>query len=243
LKKFLLLLFPLLLSTKIFAQKIELSVFANTGLFHYAGNSSAGSTFINAGGSVQGYTNNPYGNKYGLSYGLGLKAQQVSKSGFIFGIEAGYEILRSKTNIDYVYPYYDTVYPWYDLTYSTVKSSGQTFLQNNYLNFSPYLGYRFNLKKVKLDILPALDFASNISSYDKGKATGTNGIVYETNFKLNNSPLDVRLRYNAVANYGRFVLYVSYAHGLINLDKKIANFGPTGLKSELLRLGLSYRLF
>lgn len=242
-KKIFLLFFCLVFITKVSAQKIEINVFANTGLFHYGGNSAASTSYINVGsGSFQSYTNNPYGSKNGLSYGIGLKAQHVGKSGFIFGIEASYEILRSKINIDHVNPYYDTLLPWYDITYPTVQSSGQTFLQNTYFNFSPFFGYRFKFKKVKIDVLPGIDLAANITSYDKGKATGVNGLVYETDYKLNNSPLDVRLRYNAVANYGRFGVYVSYAHGLINLDKKIANFGPTGLNSELLRFGLSYKL-
>lgn len=231
--------------TKIFAQKTELNIFTNSGLFHYGGNSAGSTSYINGGsGSIQGFTNNPYGSKNGLSYGIGLKAQHVGKSGFIFGMEAGFEILRSKININYVNPYYSTSFPfYYSLANPYVQSTGETFLQNNYLNFSPFIGYRFNFKKVKIDILPAIDFAANISSYDKGKATGVNGVVYETNFKMNNSPLDIRLRYNAVASYGRFGVFISYSHGLNNLDKKIQYAGPANINSELLRFGISYRIF
>src|ERR1700712_1142604 len=87
----------LLAVTGLFAQKIELSVQANSGLFHYSGKSATKKSEILATSPSSGnYTNNPYGNKNGFSYGGNLQAQFVSKGGFIVGAQAGYDVLKSK---------------------------------------------------------------------------------------------------------------------------------------------------
>ncbi len=87
----------LFLSTRLFAQKIEISLQANSGLFHYAGNATASTSFINSadGSPPQGTINNPYGNKNGFGYGGDVQAQYVSKGGFIAGLQGGYDVLRS----------------------------------------------------------------------------------------------------------------------------------------------------
>jgi len=101
----LLTLFAIILSGQLFAQNIEVSAQVYSGLFHYSGNEAVSTSVINAAGSPQAYTNNPYGSKNGFSYGAGMQAQYVSKTGFIAGLQTGYEILRSKTDINGVYPY------------------------------------------------------------------------------------------------------------------------------------------
>jgi hypothetical protein len=91
---------------QLLAQKIEISVQANSGLFHYSGNATVATSYITEGMSPgQNYTNNPYGNKNGVSYGAGIQAKYVTKGGFIAGLDAGYDILRSKVNISNVYPF------------------------------------------------------------------------------------------------------------------------------------------
>ncbi len=232
--------------TCLYAQKIEIVVQANSGLFHYAGTSSTGTSAFNSSGGnpAQYYTNNPYGAKNGFSYGFGIQAQRVSKSGFIAGLQAGYDLLRSKVTIDRIIPlvyFYNTLLPFDYVPYPT-PVQGQTFLTDQSINVSPYLGYRLKIKKIKIDLLPGIDLAFNINSYDKGKATGNDGTIYQTNLKLSNAPTDIRLKFRIAAAYKKLGITAGYAHGLTNLDKNTTGDGSYNAHSELIRFGVTYRI-
>jgi hypothetical protein len=87
-KRLLLTLMALLTGMHLYAQKIEVSAQAYSGLFHFGGKSAtANSTVAQASltGDPNNYTNNPYGNRNAFSYGIGAQVQAVSKSGFIWG--------------------------------------------------------------------------------------------------------------------------------------------------------------
>lgn len=89
-RKFTLTALCVAVATQLFAQKIELSVQAGSALFHYAGKSATKqSTIIQGSPESLNYTNNPYGNNNGFSYGGGLQAQLISKGGFIAGLQGG----------------------------------------------------------------------------------------------------------------------------------------------------------
>ena len=90
-KTLILTLFSILALTQLQAQKLEVSVQANSGLFHYSGNSATSATSINGASDPKNdYTNNPLGNKNAFSYGAAIQGQYVSKGGFILGMQAGY---------------------------------------------------------------------------------------------------------------------------------------------------------
>lgn len=232
------------------AQKIEISIQASSGLFHYAGAGTASASSINQGPSTgQDYTNNPYGHKNGFSYSIGIQGQHVGKSGFIIGIQGGYDILRSKVDITGYYPFY-VFFPFADSYYAVpyaMPAKGQGFLQNREVNLNPYLGYRVKLKKISLDILPGIDVAFNLSSYDKAKATpaypSSNQVpeTYQTNFKRPNTPTDIRLRLGLNANYRRIAITTSYAHGLTSYDKNMTG-GNYNVHSELIRFGIAFKI-
>ncbi len=248
-KVILLTLSILFLSTRLFAQKIELSLQANLGLFHYSGNATTSTSFINSSGGTppQGNTNNPYGNKNGFSYGGDIQAQYVSKSGFIAGVQGGYDVLRSIVDINSVYPQFALFGPAESPPPPPAK--GQTALQTQNFNINPYLGYRLDLKKIKIDIMPGVDVSFNVNSYDKGSATTNDGTVYKVDNKLPKSPTDIRLRLGVAAWYKRFGLTAGYAHGLTNFASNLdVNAGGTSTPapethSELIRFGISYRIF
>ena len=106
-KILLLILLSFFVLTHLSAQNIELSIQANSGLFHYSGSSATStSTIYENPGPQQNYTNDPYGSKNGYSYGGDIQAQHVSKNGFIWGVQAGYEVLRSRVAINSYYPTY-----------------------------------------------------------------------------------------------------------------------------------------
>ena len=233
----------------LFAQKIEVSVQANTGLFHFSGASAQTNTMVLQGsttGDTMNRANNPYGNKNGFSYGGGIQAQLVSKSGFIIGLQGDYELLKSKIAVDKYTPIvYYVSSDFLPITQGdpSFAVTGHVALQNQTINLNPYIGYRFQLNKVKLDLLPGMDVGLAIDTRDKGEVKDQYGSVYKVNYKRNKAPTDVRLRLGAVAAYGRYGLNASFAHGLTNYQKDLIGGGPHEAHSELLRLGLSYRLF
>jgi hypothetical protein len=245
----LLALFILFSSTQLFAQKIETSLQVNSGLFQYAGNSTASTSFINEGADNKSdNTNNPYGNRKGFSYGGDVQAQYISKSGFITGLQAGYEVLRSKVDIDNYEPIIITLFTDGPEEFQ-VPVKGQTFLRSQDININPYIGYRLNLKKIKIDIMPGMDIGMDVNSYDKGSATATDGTVYKVDYKMTKAPTDVRLRLGLAAMFKRFGLTAGYAYGLTNFASNLdANAGGTStpapkIHSELIRFGISYRIF
>ncbi|HEY2583299.1 MAG TPA: outer membrane beta-barrel protein [Mucilaginibacter sp.] len=252
-KRTLLTLISFFLVTQLFAQKFEISVQANSGLYHYGGKSSASvSSIIQGASDKDNYTNNPYGNKNGFSYGVAVQGQYVAKSGLIIGLQAGYDLLRSKVDINIYYPQY--VYLDYTSYFAPPQTpvTGQTFLQNQDINLNPYIGYRIKTSKIKIDIMPGIDLGFNVSSYDKGKATDNSGNVYRTDLKLQDAPTDLRLKLGVSASYKNFGIMAAYAHGLTNLGKnmisnngfEVASYSGGGyeLHSELIWFGVTYRI-
>ncbi len=230
-----------------FAQKIEISLQANTGAYHYSGASAVAVSSLNESGGnpSQCFTNNPYGSKSGFSYGAGIQAQHVSTGGFITGLQAGFDVLRSREDISTIIPpFYN--FPYENDTFAPVNfnipAKGTTYLQNESVNLSPYIGYRLKAKKIKIDLMPGIDFAFNLSSYDKGKALGDNGTLYKSNQKLPDAPTDVRLKFGVACGYKKWGITAGYAHGLRNLYKGITLYGTPVVHSELLRFGITYRI-
>jgi hypothetical protein len=251
-KTLLLTLTALFILTGVNAQKIELSVLAGPGLFHYSGKSTTATSFILQGPNNQNsYTNNPYGNKNGFSYGGGLQAQLISKGGFILGLQAGYDVLRSKVDINGVYPYpsqFELQAPSYYAQNQLFPAKGASYLKNQLINISPYIGYRVNGKKISIDLMPGLDIGFSTSAYDKGSATTTTdpATTYKTNREITNVPTDVRLKFAAALNYSRYALIASYAHGLTNYESRMIGDGAPvpsyEAHSELFKLGIGYRI-
>ncbi|WP_184546326.1 hypothetical protein [Mucilaginibacter sp. FT3.2] len=238
----------------LFAQKVELSVQATSGLFNFAGKSSTGTSQViqSSSDNNTNYTNNPYGNHSGFSYGGSIQAQVVAKSGFIFGLQGGYEILRSQVTINKYTPlvYYYGLQNQLAYTDPSFPVKGHTNLQNQTINLNPYIGYRMQLHKVKLDILPGMDIGIMLNTKDKGSVKGNDGKTYTVDYARPKPPTDVRLRLGAIATYGRIGLNASYAYGLTNYQSAIpldtnaggGNSTPLSVHSELLRVGLSYRI-
>jgi hypothetical protein len=246
-KKHLLTLISIFLFTATYAQKFELSVDAISGLYHFSGKSAQATSFINGAGDKDAYTNNPYGSKNGFSYGAALRALHVSKGGFIWGMSAGYDLLRAKTSITQVYP--DEIFPDMNVQ-PTFPAKGTTYLQTGYVNLSPFVGYRLKANKVRIDFLPGFDLAFSTSSYNKGTATTTEtaanipaGTTYKIDRNEYNTVPDFRLKFGVAATYNRFGLNASVAHGLVNFESHtLSDGGNYDVKSELLRFGLTYQI-
>ena len=88
-QKTLLFLISLLLLTHVTAQKTEFSIALNSGLFAFAGASAEKTTSINwdfGNTNRTGYTNNPYGAKFGLGYGVSTNLKRITKDNIVIGV-------------------------------------------------------------------------------------------------------------------------------------------------------------
>jgi hypothetical protein len=237
------------LVTQLHAQNLEFSVGANTGLFHYTGSGSAANSYIVGGGTTntRNHTGDPYGNNNGPDYGAYAQLQYVSAGGFIAGSQFGYDALRSKVNITDV-QINEIFFPGLaGFTTYPQDASGHTYLQQDFFNLNPYLGYRIKAGKLKIDLMPGVEFGFDINSYDKGNATyNTNGIPsnYTIDYNMGKARMDVRLKLAAAAYYHKWGIVLSYARGLTGYhtddDDAIATSGYA--RSELMRVGITFRI-
>jgi len=219
-----------------YAQKTEFGISLNSGLFSFAGSLAESATFINYSLN-SGSTNNPYGSKNGLSYGISANLKQVTKKNLVLGLDLGYEVLGSKVSINSVWISNDEYY----------DAEGQTFLNNDFINLFPQIGYRFNTKKVSFDLVAGSDIAFCLNTAEKGEATASNGLTYTTSGDQKTITKDFRPRIQLSANYKKAGIYAGYSYGLTNYLPDLLwgtsnQGGKYGAYSRLLRFGLTYRL-
>jgi len=240
-KIFIVILFFFSFSVK--AQHIELALQAYGGLFHFSGGTTSSESAVNLASSIYGQSpnNNPFGSNNAFSYGFGARATLVKKSGFIFGLSAGYELLRSSLAISSVYinsnisgnAFYDIISSY------QINASGQTILTSKQVIMSPFIGYRIKVNKVKIDFMPGVDFGFNLKSTEADQASDTNGNNYFTSTNLQRLPTDLRLKFGAAMSFLNYGLTAGFSQGLTNLNKNTAN---NSANSEFLQLGISYKL-
>jgi hypothetical protein len=183
------------------------------------------------------YTNNPYGSKNGLCYGISGNVKRVTKWNFIYGVEAGYEMLRSKVTIneisEHLTPY---------VLSSQYAATGKTNLNFSFINIQPFAGYRFMLRQVHVDITAGVDIGHCLKATEKGNAETENGRLYNTSVDRMTITTDIRPRAQVSAGYKRFGAYLGYSIGLKNY--KDGYIGSTNESySRILRFGVTYRLF
>ena len=217
-------------------QKTEYRISLNSGLFSFAGRSASETSFINFFNdhTKSGYTNNPYGSKDGLCYGMSGNIQRVTKRNFILGMDLGYEILRSKISIVGVSGYTGTSTFEYSAT-------GQTFLNYNFMNINPFFGYRIIEKPIILDITGRIDVAHCFKAQEEGNATDSNGTKYETFGDRKTIKSEVRPRIQISTYYKNFGLYFGYSYGLTNYMSDYRG-GIFESYARLLRFGLTYQI-
>jgi hypothetical protein len=233
-KIFLTLLVTLFL-TNVFGQKTEFRIAFNSGLFSFSGQSAEKYSQINFSDQTKsGYTNNPYGSMIGICYGLSGNVKRITKKNLNLGLDLGFETLRSKVNITTISGYTGT--STYEYT-----ASGQTFLNYNFINLYPYIGHRFNVRKVFLDIVGGFDIAYCLKATEKGDATATNGIKYTTSVDRKTKSTDIRPRIQLAADYHKLGIYVGYSYGLVNYKSGYIG-GTNECFGRLVRFGLTYRI-
>jgi hypothetical protein len=217
-----------------FSQSTELTARLNSGLFYFSGESVESTEQINYNlESERGYTNNPYGNRPAISYGISANISRITKSNFKLGIDIGYEILRSKIEIN-------RVSLWDGINATSEEVDGQTFINNSFINIFPSLGYRKSIKSINLDFDIGLEIAKCLTSAEKGEAKSSTR-TYETDVDRKTIETDIRGRFQLTVSKNKIGGYVGYSNGIKNYKEGFV--GGTNLAfSRMIRLGLIYKL-
>jgi hypothetical protein len=236
----------LFIITSVFGQRTEFRLSLNSGLFSFAGKSSESISYINSmrfGVTQIGepYTNNPYGSKNGLSYGVSGNVRRVTKKKIIYGVDLGYEMLRSKTAINGINVVNPTLSIWPSPA-SVYPASGKTYLNVSFINIHPFAGYRFVLKPVHIDLTAGVDIGRCLKAKEKGSADGTDGITYKTSVDRETITTDIRPRIQLSVDYKKFGAYIGYSAGLKNYKEDYAG-GTNEAYSRIFRFGVTYLLF
>ncbi|WP_310395338.1 hypothetical protein [Hymenobacter sp.] len=239
-KLFTLLSISLLIAHFGYGQSTEYSLHLNSGFAAYQGRAAAqGGTALTVPDPFDVYlysdreephTSNPYGTTLGLSYGLAAQAQRVTARGSLWGLQAGYEVLRSRARIRHVFDQVDF----------GSSSTGYTTMINRCTTAHPFFGHRFAIKRTQVDLTAGPEVSFLHRSHEKGEAK-TDFSTYSTRLHHAHPDLDVRARVNATTSYQRLGLALGYSRGFTNHRK-----GQAGVRGEaylqVFRLGLSYRL-
>ena len=235
-KKLLVFAFSFLIYSNSYCQKTELRVSLDSGLSSFTGESTESSSSINLyNNSDSGYTNNPYGSKNVLSYGVSVNLKRVTKANLIYGIGLGYENIGSKTSINSI-SVYDEVNSY------NVPASGKTIMSINTINANPFIGYRFNASKLPIDLVAGFDFASILNTKECGDATDENGNNYTTSIDRKTISTDFRPRIQVSTDYKKFGVYLGYSFGLLNYMEGYVG-GTNTVYSKIFRFGITYQVF
>ena len=212
-----------------YGQKTEFRISLNSGLFSFHGKSAEKISFINYNDKTQsGYTNNPYASENGLCFGLSGDIKTVTRKNFIFGIDAGYEVLRSKIEINEIFGYTGSS------TYQ-IPAKGQTIFKYGFINLHPFFGYRLATKPINFDLTGGLDLGDCLSTKEDGTATASNGVNYKISGNRNIIKFDIRPRIQIAADYKKIGAYIGYSSGVLM-------HSSNGCHERLLRFGLTYQL-
>jgi hypothetical protein len=239
-KKTLLAIVYVLTVQQLLAQKFEFSVHLNSGLFYYNGATATHVSFINERyNAEQSYTNNPYGTKPTLSYGVAGQIQYVSKINLLVGLQVGYQNMRSSVDL------YMHKTPLLGASPSATylpAIGGHTIFSNQSINYNPYIGYRIKIKRAAIDLDAGLNIDENLRSHENGRTQSDNGPDITTNSDHNPKPsMDFGYRFELKANYLRYGVTAGYNYGTYNYFSGYAGGRPEAY-SRMIRFGLSYRI-
>jgi len=238
-KHLILIFITLLLLTNVFGQKTEFRASLNSGLFSYTGLSATGTTSIYCDKYTKsGFTENPHGVKSGLCYGFSFNFKRLSKMDHYWGLDLGYEILRSSVSINKVYEYIATSSNSFNVT-NTYSATGQTFLNNSYINLDPFVGHRYKFKQINFDLTAGVDMEYCLKSSEKGNATSTDGTKYTTTKNYGSVPIEIKPRINLQIGYKKIGLYCGYSIGIARSYHKDF-LGYYKVPSNFIRFGATY---
>jgi hypothetical protein len=236
-KKIVIVLVWLFVGTAVFAQKNEMFVSVDSGLFSYFGESPVMRTSLNVGlaGANSGYANNSYGAKNGFCYGVSASFKRITKRNTLYGATLGYQSLQSKADIVSVNIFSGTVL--------AIPASGEAYRVSNGLNLFLSVGKRFVVKKIPIDLVGGLNFDYIFKAKDKGNAKDITGATYTLSGERNTIKLDFSPRIQLSTEYKKIGVYAGYSMGLVNYyGMGYVGGGNASAYSKMIRFGISYRL-
>jgi hypothetical protein len=201
-----------------------------SGLFFFRG---SGATAISKPNITDmGYFNPmPYGKKSDFSATLELQAQRVTRQKHLYGIGLGFERLTSRARFD------SASYTFL----GTIPETGKLTLASDFITLTPYIGQRFSINRLILDLQAGADLAFSTRVYEHAKFTSQKDVNYYS--KKDNYPLDIRPRIQLNTYHNKMGFLVGYSVGLKNLYKYgNSNFINNKAYANYLRIGVSYRI-
>lgn len=212
-----------------FSQTHELRVGVTSGVSNFTGAGSEAKSLLIGSTQQDFYTSNPYGKKYGINIGGALDYRYIFANNLILGLEGAYERLQTKI----------------DLAGSEFMngSRGQTQLNQQFINFNPFVGYRVFFEPMTMDIQLGMDIAKILSIKEKGSIEDKQG--NKTDFdrdrgKIIDMDLRPRLQFNV--NYDRYTVFAGYSWGLKDYTGQMLGSDPGAARLNVFRLGLQYQL-
>jgi len=244
-KYLLLTLIILTLFGNVSGQKIEYSVSLNSGLFSFIGGGIGKTTVLEEGANSEWIkAKNSYGTINGLCHGISFTLKKINKANYFYGLDLGYEILRSKENIGFWARYNGTPSDIQSLI-SSDSATGKVFLNNSFINLNPFIGHRYKLKQVYLDLIVGVDLGLwvnaseeiSATTYGGSKFSAYNSIAY--NYTSRHIDVDIRPRFQLLMKYKKFGIYGGYSLGITNYYHNKSNNWNTILQTRFIRFGVT----
>lgn len=170
----------------------------------------------------------PYGRESGFSYVAELQAQRVTRQNHLFGAALAFEQLQSKEAVTAVF------------TQMGIRpTTGTATFTGSFLTATPFVGQRFPIGMVSLDVQAGVDIAAAVQVREEANFTLDKNYIFGGIYK--NPPVDIRPRLQLNAFYKRMGLLAGYSVGTTNYYS-----GPNyrylqqSAYSNFLRFGLSY---
>ncbi len=146
------------------------------------------------------------------------------------GIEAGYEYMQSRIEIENVF------------TSNSISANGSSYFIHHFLQATPKIGYRIPIKNMSLDIDAVFEFAMIQKRYDKADVEGEDGKTYSIRRDRDDEIMDQRPGLRVSINYKMYNFYVGYSQGIKNFHEGMLCGGNKKVYSRIIRFGLGYRL-
>lgn len=161
-----------------------------------------------------------------------MQAQHITAHQLVLGVQAGYEWLRSRANVDYLIT-----------TRIAEPVRSHVSLTNRFINTHAFGGKRFTAGVCTIDATVGPEVGLLLQSRERSTASAAGVTLQADNklFKYINA--DVRVRLNVTVYYQRFGLNGGYSYGLTNyLPDYDGILVDRELYSQMLRVGLIYRI-
>ncbi|WP_312188722.1 hypothetical protein [Sphingobacterium sp.] len=212
-----------------FSQSHELRLGITSGVSNFTGSGSDARSTLNGGSQQEYYTNNPYGKKYGINLGGALNYRYVFANNVILGLEGAFERLQTKIDLqgnEFIN-----------------GSRGQTKLNQQFVNFNPFVGYRVGFEPMTMDIQIGMDVSKTLSIKESGSIEDKQG--NKTSFDRDRGKVidvDLRPRLQFNVNYERYTVFAGYSWGLKDYNNGLLGADPGAARLNVFRLGLQYQL-